>query len=185
MLSKTVFILFAIGASCNSSFAATENWTLDHSTLTYTVNHPLKTTGGTSTDAKGKGKCEKGRCEFLIAVPVKSFDSGDSNRDLHMLEVTRGGAYPMVVVKTSFGETALADQSKVALTFNIQFAGKEATYQNIPFEVQKTDAHSAHTQGTINIKLSDFAITPPSLLTMSIKDDVPISVDAFWSLGAK
>jgi hypothetical protein len=26
-------------------------------------------------------------------VPVKSFDSGDSNRDLHMVQVTRGRSF--------------------------------------------------------------------------------------------
>jgi hypothetical protein len=36
----------------------------------------------------------------LIAVPVKSFDSGDSNRDLHMLQVTRGAQFPLVTVRT-------------------------------------------------------------------------------------
>ena len=45
---------------------------------------------GTKHVAKGKGVCKDGQCDFLLAVPVKSFDSGDTNRDLHMLQVTRG-----------------------------------------------------------------------------------------------
>lgn len=184
MRSKIIFILVAIGTSFSSTFAATENWVLDHSTITYTVNHPLKTATGTSTSAKGKGTCEKGRCEFLIAAPVKSFDSGDSNRDLHMLEVTRGGTNPMVIVRTSFDETVAARQP-VALGLVIEFGGKKATYQNIPFDVQRQDAGFTHTKGTITVKLSDFAITPPSLLAMPLKDDVPISVDAVWRLGTK
>jgi hypothetical protein len=56
--------------------------------------------------AKGKGVCHAGQCDFLIAVPVKSFDSGDSNRDLHMLQVTRGGEFPMVIVRTQLPEQA-------------------------------------------------------------------------------
>jgi hypothetical protein len=43
-------------------------------------------------------------CDFLIAVPVKSFDSGNSNRDLHMLQVTRGGQFPMITVRTRLPE---------------------------------------------------------------------------------
>jgi hypothetical protein len=31
---------------------------------------------------------------------VKSFDSGDSNRDLHMLQATRGAQFPLVTVRT-------------------------------------------------------------------------------------
>ena len=53
-------------------------------------------TDGVSHSARGKGICHAGECDFLIAVPVKSFDSGDSNRDLHMLQVTRGAEFPMV-----------------------------------------------------------------------------------------
>ena len=72
--------------------AADTQWVLDQSTLTYHVSHPLHNTDGVSHMAKGKGVCHAGQCDFLIAVSVKSFDSGDSNRDLHMLQVTRGGA---------------------------------------------------------------------------------------------
>ena len=77
-------------------------WVLSQSTLTYHVSHPLHQTDGVSHAARGKGVCHAGQCDFLIAVPVKSFDSGDSNRDLHMLQVTRGGEFPMVTVRTQF-----------------------------------------------------------------------------------
>ena len=70
------------------------------------MSHPLHQTEGVSHAARGKGVCHAGQCDFLIAVPVKSFDSGDSNRDLHMLQVTRGAEFPMVTVRTRLPETA-------------------------------------------------------------------------------
>ena len=39
---------------------------------------------------------------LLIAVPVKSFDSGDTNRDLHMIEATRGAQFPMIKSAPAF-----------------------------------------------------------------------------------
>jgi len=54
---------------------------LEQSTLTYHVSHPLHQVDGVSHAPRGKGVCKDGQCDFLIAVPVKSFDSGDSNRD--------------------------------------------------------------------------------------------------------
>src|SRR6202045_4931685 len=75
-------------------------WVLEQSTLTYHVSHPLHESEGVTHAARGKGVCHAGQCEFLIAAPVKSFDSGDSNRDLHMLQVTRGGQFPIVTVRT-------------------------------------------------------------------------------------
>src|ERR1700683_4710867 len=83
------------------SHAADSQWLLQESTLTYHVSHPLHQTEGMSHAARGKGVCHDGQCDFLIAAPVKSFDSGDSNRDLHMLQVTRGGQFPMITVRTS------------------------------------------------------------------------------------
>src|ERR1019366_4930457 len=81
-------------------------WVLAQNTLTYHVSHPLHQSEGVSHVARGKGVCHEGQCDFLIAVPVKSFDSGDSNRDLHMLQVTRGAQYPMVTVRTRLPESA-------------------------------------------------------------------------------
>jgi hypothetical protein len=51
-------------------------WVLGPSTLTYHVSHPLHQSEGISHAARGKGVCRAGQCDFLIAVPVKSFDSG-------------------------------------------------------------------------------------------------------------
>src|SRR5881296_509144 len=87
--------------------AADSQWTLDKATLTYHVSHPLHDTNGVSHAARGKGVCHAGQCDFLVAAPVKSFDSGDSNRDLHMLQVTRGAQFPMVTVRFHMPEEAL------------------------------------------------------------------------------
>ena len=79
--------------------AADSQWVLAESTLTYHVSHPLHQTDGVSHAARGKGVCHDGQCDFLIAVPVKSFDSGDSNRDLHMLQATRDAQFPLGTVR--------------------------------------------------------------------------------------
>ena len=45
-------------------------WVLEKSTLTYHVDHPPDTTEGVSHAARGKGVCNAGGCDFLIATPV-------------------------------------------------------------------------------------------------------------------
>src|SRR6202795_395638 len=77
---------------------ADSQWVLEQSSLAYHVSHALHQTDGVSRAARGKGVCHAGQCDFLIAVAVKSFDSGDSNRDLHMLQAARGGQFPLVTV---------------------------------------------------------------------------------------
>ncbi|HLZ41918.1 MAG TPA: YceI family protein [Candidatus Sulfotelmatobacter sp.] len=170
-----LFVLFAL----TSVYAADQTWVLKQSTLTYHVSHPLHQTDGVSHAARGKGVCHDGQCDFLIAVPVKSFDSGDSNRDLHMLQVTRGAEYPMVQVRTRLPESA-EGSSTIKADLDVQFAGQTAHFQQVPLEV-KTEGKEKHITGTIPATLADFKIEPPSLLTMPVKNEIPVKVDMTWS----
>src|SRR5579871_1217582 len=103
-MNKKMLIAFLLATL--PMFAADSQWVLKQSTLTYHVSHPLHESEGVSHAARGKGVCHDGQCDFLIAVAVKSFDSGDSNRDLHMVQVTRGAEFPMVTVRTRLPESA-------------------------------------------------------------------------------
>ncbi len=114
--------------------AADRQWVLEQSTITYHVSHPLHQTEGVSHAAKGKGVCHAGQCDFLVAVPVKSFDSGDSNRDLHMLQATRGAQFPMVTVRTRLTDETIGSAT-IHADLEIQFAGQTAQYKQIPLQV--------------------------------------------------
>src|SRR5664280_1940719 len=155
--------------------AADSQWVLDRSTLTYHVSHPLHQSEGISHAARGKGVCHDGQCDFLIAVPVKSFDSADSNRDLHMLQVTRGAQFPMVTVRIGLPEAALASAT-IHVDLEIQFAGQTVQYKQVPFQ-QTAQGNLIRLTGTVPATVSDFKIDPPSLLAMPIKNEMPVRVD--------
>jgi hypothetical protein len=169
-----VFLLVAMPALAGGD----SQWLLQESTLTYHVSHPLHQSEGVSHAAKGKGVCHAGQCDFLIAVPVKSFDSGDSNRDLHMLQVTRGAEFPLVTVRTHLPESDAA-ASTIEADLEIQFAGQTAQFKQVPFKLEK-QGNQIHLTGTIPATLADFKIDPPSLLTMSVKNEMPVRVDLTW-----
>src|SRR5271157_4309206 len=137
-MNKKILLLF-LSLALSNVFAADHTWMLKQSTLTYHVSHPLHQTDGTSHAARGKGVCHDGQCDFLIAVPVKTFDSGDSNRDLHMQQVTRGAEFPMVTVRTRLPESS-AGESSVKADLEIQFAGQTAHYAQVVFEVKTEGA---------------------------------------------
>ena len=153
-------------------------WVLEQSTLTYHVSHPLHQSEGVSHAARGKGACHAGQCDFLIAVPVKSFDSGDSNRDLHMLQVTRGAQYPMVTVRTRMPETAAASAT-IHADLEIQLAGQTVEYKQVVFQLT-AEGKLIRISGTIPATLSDFKIDPPSLLAVPVKNEMPVRVDVTW-----
>jgi YceI-like domain len=158
--------------------AADSQWILQQSTLTYHVSHPLHQSEGVSHEARGKGICHAGQCDFLIAVPVKSFDSGDSNRDLHMVQVTRGAQFPMVTVRTKLPESA-STSTTIQADLEIQFAGQTAQYKQIPFQLV-TQGNQIRITGNIPATLTDFKIDPPTLLTMPVKNEIPVRIDLTW-----
>lgn len=153
-------------------------WTLVQSTLTYHMSHPIHSVNGISRAAKGEGICEAGQCNFLIAAPVKSFTSGDTNRDLHMMEATRGAEFPMVIVRAQFPSAETAS-STIYADLKVQFAGQSAEYKHVVF--QRTEKNGAvQITGVIPATCSDFKIQRPSFLTIPIKNEIPISVDMTW-----
>ena len=172
MLIATVALLSV------SSLAADSEWVLEQSTLTYHVSHPLHQVDGVSHAARGKGTCRNGQCDFLIAAPVKSFDSGDSNRDLHMLQVTRGAENPMVILRTRIPDSVSAS---IKADLVVQFAGEKAEYKDVAFAVA-IKGNEARITGTVPALITDFKITPPSLLTMPVKNEIPVHVDMTWKL---
>jgi hypothetical protein len=153
-------------------------WVLEKSTLTYHVVHPLHHVEGVSHAARGKAVCSNGECSFLIAVPVKSFASGDTNRDLHMLQITRGAQFPMVVVRTQVPEAALKS-STIHANLVIQFAGHTADFKQVPFHLTTHGDHM-RVKGNIPATLTDFKIPAPELLFVPIKNQIPVSVNMIW-----
>ena len=153
-------------------------WVADQSTLTYHMSHPMHEVDGVSHAARGKGICHAGACEFLIAVPVKSFDSGDTNRDLHMIETTRGAQFPMIVVRAKFS-LAEAAQQWIHADLEVQFAGQTAHYSQVPFK-RTQEGNAVRITGTIPLTCSDFKIDRPTFLTVPIKNEIPVRVDMSW-----
>ena len=176
-MNKTILmasLLFAAPALAQTD----SQWVLEQSTLTYHVSHPLHQVEGVSHAARGKGVCHGGQCDFLIAAPIKSFDSGDSNRDLHMLQVARGGEFPMITVRTRLPEDA-SKESSIHADLDVEFAGQTAHYKQVPFQLSIGDKE-AKLSGTIAATFSDFKLEPPALLAIPVKNEFPIRVEMTW-----
>ena len=153
-------------------------WVLEKSTLTYHVAHPLHETEGISHAARGKVVCHAGQCDVLIAAPVKSFDSGDSNRDLHMVQTTHGAQFPIISVRIRLPESAFG-ASTVHCDLEIEFAGQTVQYRQVPFQ-QVAEGIYTRISGTIPATLSDFKIPRPSFLAVPVKNELPVRVETTW-----
>ncbi len=175
MIRRLCYLALLLAASFVA--AAQAQYILVKSTLTYHMSHPMHNVDGASTDARGKASCSDGKCDFLIAAPIKSFNSGDSNRDLHMIETVRGAEFPMVVVRTMLPQNV--PDGAIYADLEVQFAGQTAHYQHVPFQ-KNGSGSEVHITGTVPATCSDFKIDRPTFLTVPIKNEIPVSVDMTW-----
>jgi len=164
------FLFFVLILGMNLCFAS--EFKLQSGQAEYTVKHLLKTVKGQSKELKGKMICDKGLCQFLIAIPVKSFISSDSNRDLNMQTILEASKYPLVTVK---GELKEEDYKKdqYSLKALVNFHGIEKNYT---INIQRKDVST----GNFTILLEDHKIDRPSLLTVEIDNKVPIDFSFDW-----
>jgi hypothetical protein len=175
---KKILLLASLLLASPAVAQAPQTWVLTQSTLTYHMSHPMHQVDGVSHGARGKGVCSAGGCDFLVAAPVKSFDSGDTNRDEHMLQVTRGADFPVVSVRFRMPQTEL-NSPTVYCDLDVQFAGNTAHYTHVPFQ-QTIQGNAHHITGVVPSTLTDFKIPPPSFLTVPIKNEIPVKVDMLW-----
>ena len=174
MKAIVFFILFALPVPAFTE----DTWVLKESSIEYLVSHPLHHVEGTSHEARGKGVCHDGECDFLIGVLVKTFDSGDSNRDLHTIQVVRGAEFPLITVRTKV--RADLNEKNFSADLEVEFAGQKHIYSHVPFHREDRGSDVRITT-TIPMKIEDFKIEAPSLLSIPIKNDVPVRVDMVWS----
>jgi hypothetical protein len=178
-ISLAAVVSVAVLLACRSALAQPDaQWIADQSTLTYHMSHPMHEVDGVSHAARGKGVCHAGQCDFLIAVPVKSFDSGDTNRDLHMIEAARGAANPMIAVRAHF-PAAETTAPWIHADLEVQFAGQTAHYEQVPLQ-RTAQGGEVRITGTIPLTCSDFKIDRPSFLTVPIKNEIPVRIDMTW-----
>ncbi len=153
------------------------NFELQSSKIDYLVKYLIKKADGASTGAKGKGQCSQTGCEFLVAAPIKSFESKDSNRDLNMLNTTKADKYPVVsaMIKTDKEVT----NNKMFLNLEVDFSGVKKVYEKIPFDFKKT-ANGFEVTGSFDLVLDAHKVEKPSLLGVDIENLVPIKISAQW-----
>lgn len=166
-----IFFLFFLF----TGLAHSEVWEISQGKSTYEVKHLVKRVSSESLELKGKMECSETECEFLIAAPVKSYVSSDSNRDLNMQNVTESSKFPMALARGHFGPDGLSKTGKWLLPVEVEFHGKKMNYQA---EVSKK-ADGRFTTNFI-LMLDQHGIERPSFFGIKIEDEVPMHFELTW-----
>jgi polyisoprenoid-binding protein YceI len=149
------------------------------STVRFHVDHKLHQVEGVSRGAEGKAILEPdGPVRTMVRIPLQSFDSGDANRDAHMLETLQAGRFPNVVFK-GVGRLAGGPQGApvpVTLRGELDFHGVKRSVE-VPVTVEFAADGSARVRGTLVVSLEAHQVERPSLLLVKLDDACTITFD--------
>ncbi len=174
-----LFILFSLFALSVNAETLKGNFELQSSKIDYLVKYLIKKADGASIGARGKGVCSDTGCEFLVAAPIKTFESKDSNRDLNMLSTVKADKFPMVSAMIKTDKEIVGN--KMIANLEVEFAGVKKTYEKVPFEFKKT-ANGFSVSGSFDLLVDAHKVEKPSLLGVDIENIVPINISAQWIL---
>lgn len=157
-----------------SSLAFAETRELAKGTAKYEVKHLIKRVTAESHDLKGKIQCDDKECEFLIAAPVKSFTSSDSNRDSNMLQTTEAAKFPVTSAKGKFPKADF-EKKDWTLPLTVDFHGVQQVYEA---KIHQKNANEQ--EAVFHLILTKHKIDRPSLFGVAIEDDVPMTFQLQW-----
>ena len=182
MVSKLSVLALWLFISSAKTEAQTKQVELlkDESSITYRIVHPLHEIEATSKDATYQLEIDPAKKEIVsvsASVDVTTFDSGNSNRDSHAMEVIDAISYPEVsFVSSSVTETG--DSLKV--TGKLTFHGVTKDIVAMAASIWSVD--KIEVRGSFVLSLTDFKIERPSLLMIPVEDALRFTFAAAWKL---
>ena len=169
-----VFCVFVL--TLNSVEAKIYQAIKGESTLSYDMVHPMHKIKGISKDflCTVDLSSDTISSKIMVSANVSSFDSKNSNRDSHAMEIVNAMKYPKVEFAS---ESVKADSNGYQVAGNLTFHGikRPVNFHVTPHFLEK----KIEIVGTFAVKLSDFKVERPSLLFVPVEDKLTISFDLF------
>lgn len=166
-----------------SSTTAQTKWVesiKNETSVTYLLSHPLHQMESTSKEIDCSIEIDPAKKEIKSAsaqIDVMTFNSGNSNRDSHAMEVIDAITYPDVnFISTSIVQNADSLKAMGKLTFH------GVTKDIIIAAVTKWFQDRLEVNGSFDISLTDFKVERPSLLMIKSDDTLRFSLTAVFKL---
>lgn len=151
-----------------------------NSGVTYAMKHPMHDWEGKSKDVSAViiyNDDTKQIDQVAVAIPLNSFDSGNSNRDSHSLEIMEALKFPKVTF-TSSKITQTDTNLLVDGTLNFHGVAKP-----ISFKATRTDAGNKMTIiGGFDVLLSAHNVEQPSLMGIKTDDKFKLNFKVVFAL---
>lgn len=149
--------------------------------VSYKIVHKFHDVVGTSKQAKATAKLQSnGTLELRASVPVASFESGNDNRDVHMLEAVEGAKYKTVELRAQLTGFRLPKKfpakAKMKVPATVKFHGVERQ-EELSLAIQFLDAKRVSVNGTFTVSLDAYQVERPSLMFVKIDDPMTVTAD--------
>ncbi|MDA8612176.1 YceI family protein [Flavobacteriaceae bacterium] len=167
MISKKHLSLFFL-LMVNLCIAQKETWTLnpENSFISYDAKHILHSWKGMNTNVKGVAKVEANKInQIAILTLVKDFDSNNSGRDAHALEVLESLSYPEV---RFYSDSITVTQDSIKITGLFNFHGVNQS-RSIAALIEN-EKNKKIIKGSFKLTPSDFDIKLPSLMMVKMEN---------------
>jgi polyisoprenoid-binding protein YceI len=174
-------LVVAFGFIMLSSFAelplAKKKISVDNnaSVFMYGLHHPLHSFESTAKEFKciGVFNDESQKLEVMaVSVAVRSFDSGNSNRDSHVVETVEALKFPSI---TFSSQDIVYNGNKVIAKGILVFHGQ--TKEISIAGTQNISGNKLSLSGKFDVNMTHYGVKPPSLMGMSTDEEINISFD--------
>jgi len=177
--------------SCAGS-ASAASVTASKTDVTFHISHPAKEydahllTGGANI-VGNFDPTDIGKTGFDVKINVDKFNSDNSRRDSHMMEVLEGLIFPRITwtVKRIEGATGpiKPGQYKGYASGPLTIHGVTRTL-DAPVVLDVTESGNVTVSSSFSISLEEYEIERPTLVFVAIEDDLPIKVSVVFPGGA-
>ena len=141
-----------------------------NSYITYEASHPVHDWSGTSDAVQGVLIMENDMpTQMAVAATVSSFNSKNSNRDAHALEVLDALLFPKV---SFYSEEMHLNNDSLNLNGELKFHGVSIPLETIAVWTKTEDAWTL--EGEFDVQPSKFDIKLPSFMLVKMRDNMRI-----------
>jgi polyisoprenoid-binding protein YceI len=143
------------------------------SEVSYTMIHPLHEWTGISKEVNGVILVEETSRKIesvAVSVLLSSFDSKNSNRDSHALEVLEAIKYPTVKLTSN---NIQRNGEELTISGNLTF--HNVTKSIVVYAKQSDKRNELTVEGTFRVNITEYQIETPSLMGVKTKEEITLS----------
>ena len=171
-MKKFIVLFFLVNFSyCQTTLMLDK----EKSNIKYSAKHVLHAWEGINNDISGVAVYNESISKIALAAQVIDFDSGNSGRDSHSLEVLEALKFPNIKF---YSEDINSEGNAIIFNGEIEFHGQKKPI-NVFASIDDNDKQ-IKIEGKFQLIPTEFLITLPSFMLIEMEDYLDISFELYF-----